>query len=256
MSEDGGALAGKVALVTGAAGGIGRATSLVLAGMGADIAALDIKDAELEQTAAAVRAGGRRCHVACIDIREREAVTRAVAEIEAALGRIDVLVNNAGIGSGGKVELETIGDEDVDRMFAVHVMGAFAATRAAVPGMKERQWGRIVNIASNRGQVGFTGGSHYAGAKAALIGLAKAWAKELAPWGITVNAVAPGVVRTPMTEAHGLEAIREEASWNLMKRWAEPEEIAATIAFLVTPPGAYYTGQLLCPNGGDPIVGI
>ena len=251
-----GELEGKVALVTGSAGGIGRATALMLGAMGADMVLLDLKEEALGETAEAIASRGRCAHTIAIDIRERNAVKAAIAEAEAAVGGIGILVNNAGVGLGGPGDLENIEDADLDRMFGVHVMGAFAATQAVVPGMKARGWGRIVNIASNRGQVGFTDGSHYSGAKGALIALAKSWAKELAPSGILVNAVAPGVVRTPMTEAHGMDAIVEEASWNLMNRWAEPEEIAATVAFLVSGAGSYYTGQLLCPNGGDPVVGI
>jgi NAD(P)-dependent dehydrogenase (short-subunit alcohol dehydrogenase family) len=251
-----GELDGRVALVTGAAGGIGRATALMMAAMGADTVLLDLKSEELEDTRGAIAKTGRRAHAINMDVRERDAVKAAIGKAEAGLGRIDIVVNNAGVGLAGPGALEKIEDTDLDRMFGVHVMGAFAVTQAVVPGMKARGWGRIVNIASNRGQVGFTDGSHYSGAKGALIAMAKSWAKELAPWGILVNAIAPGVVRTPMTEAHGMDAIVEEAGWNLMNRWAEPEEIAASVAFLVNGAGAYYTGQLLCPNGGDPIVGI
>ena len=249
-------LEGRIALVTGAAGGIGRATAIMLSQMGADLLLLDLKKDGLNATADAIRKAGRRCEVLACDIRDRDVVRASVAASEDTMGRIDVLVNNAGVGAEGPVDLESITDSDFDRMFGVHVMGCFVVTQAVVPGMKERQFGRIVNIASNRGQVGFTDGSHYSGAKGAMISLAKSWAKELAPWGILVNSVAPGVVRTPMTEFHGMDAIVEEAGWNLMNRWAEPEEIAASVAFLVSGAGSYYTGQVLCPNGGDPIVGI
>jgi len=249
------ALGGRVALVTGAAGGIGRATALMLADMGADVIALDLKEAELAETACAVIAKGRRIHTLPLDIRERDAVAAGLAEAEAQLGAIDVLVNNAGVGLSGPPALDAIADDDLDRMIAVHLTGAFVCARAVVLGMKARRWGRIVNIASNRGQVGHTDGSHYSAVKGALIAAAKSWARELAPWGILVNAVAPGVVRTPMTERRGLQAVQDEADLNLVKRWAEPEEIAATVAFLVGPAGSYYTGQLLCPNGGDPVVG-
>ena len=249
-------LKGRVALVPGSAGGIGQATAVMLAHMGADMVLLDLKEEALEETARVIAASGRSVETICLDIRDRDGVKAGIGEAEKSLGRIDILINNAGVGLAGPGAIEHIEDHDLDRMFGVHVMGAFAATRAVVPGMKARKFGRIVNIASNRGQVGFTDGSHYSGAKGALIAMAKSWAKELAPWGILANAVAPGVVRTAMTEEHGMEAIVEEASWNLMNRWAEPEEIAATVAFLVSDAGAYYTGQLMCPNGGDPIVGI
>lgn len=255
-TDDAGELAGRVALVTGSADGIGRAIARALAERGAAIMLHDIKADVLARTADEIRTMGAGVAALGVDIRDRPAVQTALDDAVRELGGVDILVNNAGVGLMGPGALDEVTEEDFDRMFAVHVKGAFQVTQMVVPGMKQRGYGRIVNIASNRGQVGFTSGSHYSGAKAALIGLTKAWAKELAPAGILVNAIAPGVVKTPMTMAHGLDAIREEADDNLLKRWAEPEEIAATAAFLVSGSGAYYTGQVLCPNGGDPVVGI
>lgn len=178
-----------------------------------------------------------------------------VMEASAALGPLTILVNNAGV-AGNNALLEAIDAEVFGRMFGVHVEGALICLQAVVGAMKAALWCRIVNIASNWGQLGFERSCHYSGAKAALIAFAKSWARELAPWNVRANAVAPGMVRTAMTLAYGESAVREEGELTLLKRYAEPGEIAATIAFLVEPEGDYFTGQLLCPNGGDPIVGI
>ena len=158
---------------------------------------------------------------------------------------MDILVNNAGV-PGFNAVIEDIDRAAYERLFEIHVWGTLAATRAVLPGMKAKGYGRIVNIAS----------SHYAAAKAAVIGFAKSWAREFAPHGILVNALAPGVVRSGMTLRYGQEALDEEAQLNLVKRWAEPDEIAGWILFITGPRGGFMTGQLVCPNGGDPIVGI
>ena len=247
---------GMVALVTGSADGIGKAIAYRLAEHGASIILHDIKTEELAAAAAEIGELGVDVATMPVDIRDAAAMQAAFDKAVTEQGDVDLLVNNAGVGLMGPGELVDVTEEDFDRMFAVHVKGAFQVTQMVVPGMRRQNYGRIVNIASNRGQVGFTSGSHYSGAKAALIGLTKAWAKELAPSGILVNAIAPGVVMTPMTLAHGIDAVHEEAQDNLVKRWATPDEIAATAVFLMAPGGAYYTGQVLCPNGGDPVVGI
>ena len=239
------------AMVTGAASGIGRATALRLA---EDRLAVIVQDIDGDGVAAvveAIRARGGTASGAACSVADEKALSDSVA----AAGGVDVLVNNAGV-PGFNASLEEIDRAAYERLFDIHVWGTIAATRAALPGMKARRFGRIVNIASNRGQVGFERSSHYGAAKAAVIGLAKSWARELAPHNILVNALAPGVVRSGMTLRYGEEALREEAEQNLVKRWAEPEEMAEWIAFLVGPSGSYMTGQVLCPNGGDPIVGI
>lgn len=242
---------GRRALVTGAGSGIGRAVARRLAQGGAAVLVQDVDAVGAEATVAAIGAdGGTAAPVVC-DVVDEKALVAAVA----GHGDIDVLVNNAGV-PGFNAVLADIDHAAWLRLFEVHVWGTFAATRAVVPGMRAQGFGRIVNVASNRGQVGFERSSHYAGAKAAVIGMAKAWARELAPFGILVNALAPGVVRSGMTLRYGEDALREEAGQNLVKRWAEPEEIAEWVAFLVGPKGSYMTGQVLCPNGGDPIVGI
>ncbi len=247
MSE----LTGRRALVTGAGSGIGRGVARRLAAAGAEVIVQDVDRAGAEATAALLRGDGGRTEVAVCDVADEASMVAAVERV----GRVDILVNNAGV-PGFNAALEDIDLAAYERLFRVHVWGTFAATRAVLPGMKAQRYGRIVNIASNRGQVGFERSSHYSAAKGAVIALAKSWARELAPDGILVNALAPGVVRSGMTLRYGEDALHEEAMQNLVRRWAEPEEIGEWIAFVVGPRGSFMTGQLICPNGGDPIVGI
>jgi NAD(P)-dependent dehydrogenase (short-subunit alcohol dehydrogenase family) len=242
----------QTAVVTGAGSGIGRATARRLAAGGARVVVQDVSEEGAAETIAAIEAAGGAA-LACICTVADEAALRAA--VEDIGGRVAILVNNAGV-PGYNAALEAIDYEAYRRLFDVHVWGTIAATRAVLPGMKAAGFGRIVNIASNRGQVGFERSSHYGAAKAAVTGLAKSWARELAAFGILVNAVAPGVVRTGMTLGYGEASVAAEAELNLVKRWAEPEEMAEWIAFLAGPKGSFMTGQLLCPNGGDPIVGI
>lgn len=244
--------ASMTALVTGAGSGIGRATARRLAAGGADVIVQDIDSARAGETVASIEAaGGTATPLACT-VADEAALREGV---ERRGGRIAILVNNAGV-PGHNAPLERLDRDAYQRLFDVHVWGTIAATRAVLPSMKAAGFGRIVNIASNRAQVGFEVSSHYSAAKAAVANLAKSWARELAPHGILVNAIAPGVTRTGMTLGYGEASVAAEAALNLVKRWAEPEEIAEWIAFVVGPKGSFMTGQLLCPNGGDPIVGI
>jgi NAD(P)-dependent dehydrogenase (short-subunit alcohol dehydrogenase family) len=242
---------GQFALVTGAGSGIGRATARRLAAGGAKVIVQDIVSEGATETVALITAAGGTALTSVCSVADEDALRKVVE----ASGPVSILVNNAGV-PGFNAPLEKIDYTAYQRLFDVHVWGTIAATRAVLPGMKALGSGRIVNISSNRAQVGFEVSSHYGAAKAAVTGLAKSWAKELAPFGILVNALAPGVVRTGMTLGYGEESVAAEAELNLVKRWAEPEEMAEWIAFLVGPKGSFMTGQLLCPNGGDPIVGI
>jgi NAD(P)-dependent dehydrogenase (short-subunit alcohol dehydrogenase family) len=240
------------ALVTGAGSGIGRACALALAGAGADVLVQDIDPHGAAGTVDEIAASGGRARPVVCDVADEAALQTAVGE---AGNPVSILVNNAGV-AGFNAPLMDIDRAAYDHLMNVHLWGAFAAARACVPAMQAARWGRIVNIASNRGQVGFERSSHYCAAKAGLIALAKAWARELAEWGILCNAIAPGVTRTAMTLAYGEDAVAEEAARNLLGRPAEPSEIAAWALLLCGSAGDFMTGQVLCPNGGDPIVGI
>lgn len=242
-------LSGWVALVTGGASGIGAAIAAELAARGATVAITDI---DADKLAAA---DGRYIKLG-VDNRSVAGIETAVADLERQLGRIDILVNNAGI-SGFSKAIEAIDESDVDAMFGTHVKGALFFAKAVVPGMKTRRNGRIVNIASNFAMSGHDSMSHYVAAKSALLGLTKAWAREFAPFGITVNAVAPGLVATPLTRRSiGEEALAERSRGVPLGRLVEPREIAYAVAWLAGPEAAMMTGQTISPNGGASIVGI
>ncbi|MBL8703789.1 MAG: SDR family oxidoreductase [Rhodospirillales bacterium] len=243
-----------MALITGSGDGMGRAHALLLAERGADIVVHDIDPKMANETAERVRKAGRRAHVAVCDIADIAAVQSMVREAQGALGHIDILVNNAGYGQ--RAETPAITEQDFDRMMSVHVKGSFFATQAVVPGMKERRSGKIVNISSIWGMTGAPVAPHYCAAKAALLGLTKAWAKELAPWKILVNAVAPGGVKSggPI-KLDSPETLRAKEEKNPLKRYAEPIEMSYAVAYLVSPEADFVTGQVISPNGGDTIVG-
>jgi len=255
MNGDG-VLQGKVALITGSGRGMGRAHATLLAQHGADVVVHDVVAERVAESAAIVRQHGRRVMEAVEDVADPQAMAALVARVEAELGPISILVNNAGIGADRAVT-EQIDEAMFDRMFDVHVKGTFFTTRAVLPGMKSLGSGSIVNISSIWGMVGHHFGSTYCAAKAAILGFTKSWAKELAPNRITVNAIAPGGVTSPMAiEKDGIDAVRERMKLIPLGRWAEPEEIAHAVLYLVSPQGSFITGQTLSLNGGDTIVGI
>ena len=240
-------LAGRVALVTGAASGIGRATAERLAADGAAVAILDRDGPGAERAAAEIGAGGGRVVAATADVTDSDAVAAAVAAVLADLGPVDILVNNAGIpGSGQFVDASFA---DWRRVLDVHVDGAFHVTRAVLPGMLERGWGRIVTVASEAVWLGQTS-VQYATAKAALVGFTRSLARQVAGSGVLVNAVAPGPVETPMLFDNTPAEIELERRTVLIGRFLRPDEIAASIAFLAGPGGDAYVGQVLSPNGG------
>ncbi len=249
-------LDGRVALVTGAGAGMGRAHAIMMAERGADIVIIDQNRDTAEDTAKICRQHGRKALAFGHDIQDVAANDAMVAKALKELGSIDVLVNNAGIG-GARKKLEDIDEALYDRMVGVHLTGHFFLVKAVVPSMKARRWGSIVNISSRWAMTGADNSSHYIACKTALLGLTKAWAKEFASWNIRVNAVAPGGVWTDMVLKSAGEAfIREEEKKVPLKRWAQPEEYAYAVCFLASDESSFITGQTLSPNGGMSIVGI
>jgi 3-oxoacyl-[acyl-carrier protein] reductase len=247
-------LSGKVALITGSGNGMGRAHALLMAERGADIVVADFDAVEAEATAAQVVERGRRTHLMVCDVADVAALRQGISKAVAALGPIDILVNNAGYGQ--RLETCEIDEAAFDRMMAVHVRGSFFCAQAVIPTMKERRRGKIINISSIWGMTGAPVAPHYCAAKAALLGLTKAWAKELAPWNIHVNAVAPGGVRSGgPAKLDSAELLRTKEARVPLKRYCEPTEISYAVVFLASPEADFITGQVLSPNGGETIVG-
>ncbi len=240
-------LEGRVALVTGSGGMMGRAEAVLFGRRGAAVVVHDVRKEAAEETAELVRATGARAAVVVADVRDRPALTDGIAQAAAVLGDVDVLVNNAGVG-GEYLRIEEIDDERLARMLDIHVRGAFVATQAVLPAMRARGRGAIVNISSAWGQAGNPDASHYCGAKAALLGLTKAWARELAADGIRVNAVAPGWVGTGM----GTPEVWAKAVGAIpLGRFGDPAEVAETVVFLASDAAAFITGQCVGVNGGE-----
>jgi 3-oxoacyl-[acyl-carrier protein] reductase len=242
----------QVAFVTGSASGIGRAEAVLLAERGADVVVHDVDAAGAEETARQVRDTGRRAHLIVADIADLDRMRSEVRTAEAAMGRIDILVNNAGI-TGKQLPLEEIDETAFDRMFEVTVRGSFFLTQAVLPGMKARRSGAIINTSSDLAMLGSARMSHYAAAKAVMLGLTKAWAKELAPFNIRVNAIVPGVTDTAMPSAETKQRWAERIP---LKRVGEPREVAYAVAYLASSEANFVTGQVLSPSGGGVIVGI
>lgn len=255
MTKDPNSLEGRVAWITGSGRGMGSAHAKLMAERGADIVVHDVLEDEAKETAEAIQAMGRNVLLSNADIRDAAAMRDLVKEAEAKLGPVDILVNNAGIGE--HAEIEEITGEKYQRMFDIHVRGSFFCGQAVIPGMKERNYGRIINISSIWGMNGHHTASHYCAAKTAVLGLTKAWAKELAPWNILVNAVCPGGVLTEMPiRVQGMEKIREKEKKVPIGRWAAPEEISYAVVYFAAPTGDFVTGQAISPNGGETIVGF
>ena len=227
-------LSGKTALVTGAASGIGRAAAEVLQGAGAAVIGLDRSS------------GAGRVDITKCDLAEESEIIAAVTAAAQRLGKIDILLNNAGVMR--EASIEQITAADIDWHFAVNVRGAILVTREVLPHMGEG--GRIINIASELAYLGRAGASVYCATKAAILGLTRSWARELAPR-ILVNAVAPGPTDTPLLAFDRMTSEEQARETALpLKRIARPEEIAAAVLFLAGPESTYFTGQCLGASGG------
>jgi 3-oxoacyl-[acyl-carrier protein] reductase len=243
-----GILDGKTAVVTGAARGIGSAIAAELAGAGADLALCDLNSDWLSETAGIVEKAGRRAKCVGVDVSHAGAVADAVSDICGDLGKIDILVNNAGITKD--TFLVRMSEEDWDAVISVNLKGAFLFTKAVARPMMKQKAGNIVNIASIIGLIGNAGQCNYAASKAGVIALTKSAAKELASRNIRVNAVAPGFIRTKMTEALSEDIQKAMLGAIPMKRFGEPSDVAKTVLFLVSEASSYMTGQVLTVSGG------
>ncbi len=238
-------LSGKVALVTGSTRGIGRAIAGTLASCGATVAIVGRDLAKAEAVAAEI--GGGAKGFAC-EISDPAQVTALVEAVEKSLGACDILVNNAGITKDNL--MLRMKDEDWNSVLETNLRSAFVAIRAAQRGMMKKRWGRIINIASVVGIIGNAGQANYAASKAGLIGLSKSVAKELASRNVLCNVVAPGFIKTDMTDALTPDAVAKLSTAIPLNRLGTPEDIAGAVAFLASDHAAYITGQVLAVDGG------
>ncbi len=241
-------LNGRVAIVTGASRGIGRAIALALAGRGATLVVTDILTDAVRAFAHDMRGQGRTAEAFTLDVTDSASIEATVDGVMERFGRIDILVNNAGIARDQL--LMRMKRDDWDLVIRLNLTGAFACTQAVLRPMLKQRWGRIVSISSVVGQAGNAGQSNYAASKAGLIGFSKAVAHEVAGRNVTVNVVAPGLIDTDMTRALP-EAVRSEWVAKVpLARFGTPEDVAAAVCFLASDDAAYITGQVLAVNGG------
>lgn len=241
-------LTGKVAIVTGAAQGIGRAIAETLARHGADIVVADMDPGRAEETAAAVTQLGRRALAVKVNVANWDEVKGMADRVVTDWGKVDILVNNAGITRDGL--LLRMREEDWNLVLQVNLTGTFYCTKAVLMPMTKQRYGRIVNIASIVGVMGNVGQANYAASKGAVIGFTKTAAREYASRNVTVNAVAPGFIDTPMTQGLSPEVKDQLQKQIPLGRLGQPADIAEAVRFLVSDGAGYITGQVLHVNGG------
>jgi 3-oxoacyl-[acyl-carrier protein] reductase len=239
----------RVALVTGAGSGIGRAIAEKLGKKGERVVVNDLKGEAADEVVAGIKESGGEASSAPGDVSDVEDVDRIVAAAREAYGSPEILVNNAGFLQQKRFVDLTV--EDFDRMIAVHLRGTFLCTRAVLPEMLSRGGGIVVNVASQLGQIGGIELCHYSAAKAGIIGLTKSLAREVSAQGVRVNAVAPGPINTELILGLSEEWQRAKAAELPLGRFGEPAEVAETVAFLVSDGATLYVGQTLGPNSGD-----
>ncbi len=243
-----GELDGRVSCVTGASRGIGRGIALALAARGSDLVLAARHRDDLEQVAGECERQGVRCRAVPMDLADPSSIVSWAEEALKAFGRVDHLVNNAGITADGL--LLRMKREDWDRVLTVNLTGAFETTRALLPAMVRARYGRIVNVSSVVGLMGNPGQANYCAAKAGLIGFTKSLAREVASRSITVNAVAPGFIDTEMTRALAPEARDKMSGLIPLGRLGTSEDVAAGVVFLLSPGASYITGEVLNISGG------
>ena len=239
---------GKIALITGAARGIGQAIAFDLAARGADIVVCDIKAEWLTETAEGVEKLGKKAYCFELDVTNAEAVQNVVNDIAAATGRIDILVNNAGITRDGL--LMRMSEEDWDAVLTVNLKGTFVCTKAVSRIMMKQRSGAIINIASVVGLMGNAGQANYAASKGGVIAFTKSVAKELSSRNIRANAVAPGFISSKMTDALSDEVRQKMLEAIPLSSFGTPQDVANAVAFLASDQSSYITGQVISVNGG------
>jgi len=241
-------LSDQVALVTGASQGLGRAMAIALGRSGARVACVARNAEKLEETAAAITSAGGAAEVFSCDVTDRESVDKTVDGVVEKWGRLDIMVNNAGVTRDSL--LPRMNDDDWDTVIDTNLRGTFLFTRAVTRQMMQQRYGRIINIASVSGLMGNPGQANYSASKAGIIGFTRTVAKELAKRKITVNAVAPGFIESEMSAALGEAIIGEVKKRIPARRIGTPEEIAEAVLYLASGAASYITGQVLTIDGG------
>ena len=243
-------LEGRVAVVTGAASGIGKGIAIAFAREGARIVVADRSDeAQAAEVLDAIAELGGEALFVRTDVSDEASVTAMAEQALARFGRVDILVNNAGIFTESL--LENMSVDDWDRVVGVNLRGTFLCSRALIGQMLERGDGRIINIASQLGQIGGTSVAHYVASKAGIIGLTKALAREVSHRGVLVNAIAPGPIETPLLDGESEEWRSAKLAELPIRRFGTVDEVTPTAVLLASADGSYYVGQTLGPNGGD-----
>ncbi len=238
----------RVAFVTGASRGIGKAISLSQAQQGRHVVLVSRSEGPLSEVKSLIEESGGSASVRAVDVSDAAALKDAVEGVIEEFGRLDVVVNNAGVTRDGLVM--RMSDEDFETVIQTNLMSAFITCRSAARAMMKHRFGRIVNIASTSGVVGNPGQANYAASKAGLIGLTKSLARELGGKGVTANVIAPGFVETDMTAALG-DAIRSKVTEAMaIKRLGKPEDIADAVSYVASEGAGYLTGQVICVDGG------